>query len=112
MSGDSPAEVNDAKFAKLQERHSRAAEDRKFVPVFLSIEAFLQVSESQIKAAISSFPTGYAGGLDGLLSQHMSNPLNCLEVGPALLTEIMYIVYLLLRSNCTPASISIYLVKL
>ena len=70
LSDDTLAEVNDVTFANLQEaRNSHTAENRRNVPDPLSIDAYLQVSESKIKAAISSFPTGSSSGTDGLLPQ-------------------------------------------
>ena len=107
LSDDTLAEVNDATFAKLQDRHPHAAENRQNVPDPLPAEACLQVFECDVKAAISSFPTGSAGGPDGLRPQHVSDLLNCLEAGPALLTEITAVVNLLLQGNCTSSIIPI-----
>ena len=50
--------MNDATYAKLQGRHPHAAENRRNFPVPLPIGAYLQVSESQVKTAISSFLAG------------------------------------------------------
>ena len=88
MSDDILAEVNEAIFTKLQERHPHAAEIKRNVPVPLSIKACLLVSESEVKANISKFPADSAGSSDELRLQHVSDLLNYLEVGLALLTEI------------------------
>ena len=55
----------------------------------------LQVSDSEVKAAISSFPTSSVGGPDGLCLQHVPDLLNCLAVGPALYSERTTIINLL-----------------
>ena len=86
MSDDALTEVNDVTFTKLQERHLHSDESRRNFPMLLHIKAFLQESESEFKAPHSSFPTGFAGDPNG--PQHVSDLLNCLEVGPTLLTEI------------------------
>ena len=99
--------MNDAKFAKLQERHPHIAENRRNVPIPLSIEACLLFSESEVKAVVSSFLIGSAGGPDGLRPLHVLDLLNSLEVGPAILTEITTIFNLLPCGDCAPAIIPI-----
>ena len=67
----------------------------------MPIEACLQVPESEVKAAISSFPIGSASGPDG--PQHVSDLLNCLEVGFDLHFSLKktIIMKLLLQGTCT-----------
>ena len=92
--------VKDAIFAKLVERHTHATENRRNVPDPLSVKVCFQASKYEVRAAISCFPAGSAGG-------PMSDLLK-----PALLTEIMTIINLLLQGNCTSAVLPIYSVEM
>jgi len=59
-----------------------------------------QVEESDVEAAIRSFPSGFAGGPDGLRPQHLLELLNHRDTSSALLKEMTGFTNILLRGAC------------
>jgi hypothetical protein len=100
-SDDKPADNNEAVYMKLVERHPLAAPDRAPVSDPLPGNIInLQVTEKEVMHAIRSFPSGSAGGPDGLRPQHVLDMVKCADTGPALLTSITALVNALLRGQC------------
>jgi hypothetical protein len=100
-SDDKPADNNEAVYRQLVERHPSAAPDRAPVSDHLPGNIInLQVTEKEVMHAIRSFPSGSAGGPDGLRPQHVLDMVKCADTGPALLTSITELVNALLRGQC------------
>src|SRR6218665_2169140 len=59
-----------------------------------------QVEESDVAAPIRSFPSGSAGGPDGLRPQHLLELANHRETSSALLKEMTGFINILLRGAC------------
>ncbi len=98
-SDDTPAEICDQTFADLQSKHPTPPPDRQPVPPPPDTEP-LQLSESNIRALISTFPAGSAGGPDGLRPQHLLELIKSAEAGPALVSSVTALTNLLLNGIC------------
>ena len=107
LSEDKPAADNDDTLNKLRERHPLAPVNRKASTNPQLIGNCLQVSEADVKKAISSFPNGSSGGPDCLRPQHVCDMVSSRDAGPALLTVITAFVNMLLRGQCAPDVIPI-----
>ena len=105
LSEDKLSEINDETFEKLQERHPMAPTNRRPTPS--PPDHCLQVTESEVMAAIRSFPAGSAGGPDGLRPQHIADLVNCLDSGPTLLKHITAVINLLLQGKCALAAVPV-----
>ena len=60
----------------------------------------LTVTHKEVTAAIRSFPSGSAGGSDGLRPQHLVDLLNCRESGLDLVARLTDFVNLMLEGKC------------
>ena len=60
----------------------------------------LTVTHKEVTAAIRSFPSGSAGGSDGLRPQHLVDLLNCRESGFDLVARLTDFVNLMLEGKC------------
>ena len=74
-SNDRPATANNATIVALRARHPPIATDRMPLPSPQVYNA-LQVTETELIAAIKSFPAGSAGGPDGIRPQHIIDLTN------------------------------------
>lgn len=107
-SDDKPVYDNDVVFNKLFERHPLAAPDKILsVAPELDSSINLQVTENEVLRAINSFPSGSAGGPDGLRPQHIADLVKCADAGRALLSSITALVNTLLRGQCAPEVIPV-----
>ena len=61
-----------------------------------------QVEQLDVEAAIRSFPSGSAGGPDGLRPQHLLELINHRESSSALLRQLTEFINILLRGACPP----------
>jgi len=68
----------------------------------------LIVSADEVLKAVSSFPTGSSGGLDGLSPQHLKSLVNCRQGGSALLNQVTIFVNMLLAGSCPPEVAKIF----
>jgi len=103
-SSDSPALNSQETFEVLQEKHPKAASDRS-VPVYpFDNDAFKSrvVNTGDIMKAISSFPSGSAGGPDGLLPQHLKDLTGKQTADTRLLSSLTAFVNLLLSTKVAP----------
>ena len=68
----------------------------------------LQVTETELIAAIKSFPAGSAGGPDGIRPQHILDLTNNQEAGPALVTSLTTFINMLLAGCCPDTVIPVF----
>jgi len=80
MSGDSPAVPSLESLKALGEKHPPASSDLTDL-ITPQPDRCLSVDESEVRKAILSFPSGSAGGPDGLRPQHIRDMLLCQESG-------------------------------
>lgn len=100
-SSDTPASDNDLNVSALRSKHPSAAPGRGPLPVPDNYVA-IQISDADIVNTIRSFPSGSAGGPDGLRPQHFLDLINNKEAGPSLITAITRFVNMLLSGKCHP----------
>ena len=103
-SGDSLAIDNAQTYQSLCDRHPRAPGDRIPSPDPSMIPA-VQFTEEDVIAAIRSFPTGSAGGPDGVCPQHLRDFTSNKETGPTLITSLTAFINLLMQGKC-PSSVT------
>ena len=68
----------------------------------------LQVTETELIAAIKSFPAGSAGGPDGIRPQHILDLTNNQEAGLALVTSLTTFINMLLVGRCPDTVIPVF----
>ena len=90
--------------AKLQDKHPSASLDPVDLPP-PSQAGCLLVDENEVRCAVLSFPSGSAGGPDGLRPQHIRDMLLCREAGSDFLTALTAFVNLVLAGGC-PADVA------
>jgi hypothetical protein len=66
------------------------------------------VDEAVVKYAVSSFPAGSSGGLDGLRPQHLKDLVNCCPEGSELLSVLTQFTNLLLAGRCHPEIMPVF----
>ena len=106
-SDDRPATDNNATVIALRARHPPMATDRMPLPSPQVYNA-LQVTETELIAAIKSFPAGSAGGPDGIRPQHILDLTNNQEAGPALVTSLTTFINMLLAGRCPDTVIPVF----
>jgi len=104
MSDDTPASPSVESLAKLQDKHPSASLDPVDLPP-PSQAGCLLVDENEVRRAVLSFPSGSAGGPDGLRPQHIRDMLLCREAGSDFLTALTAFVNLVLAGGC-PADVA------
>jgi hypothetical protein len=103
-SEESPAVPSMNSFRNLQTKHPPGSLDNASLPV-PGHTGHLAVLESDVKKAILSFPSGSAGGPDGLRPQHLKDLLLCRESGSDFLSDLTLFVNSALEGRC-PEDIS------
>ena len=68
----------------------------------------LQVTETELIAAIKSFSAGSVGGPGGIRPQHILDLTNNLEAGPALVTSLTTFINMLLTGRCPDFVIPVF----
>ena len=102
-SGESPAVDNAQTYQSVCDRHPHAPVDRIPSPDPSKFPA-AQFTED-VTATIRSFPTGSAGGPDGVRPQHLRDLTTNKETGPALVTSLTAFINLLMQGKC-PSSVT------
>ena len=105
-SSDTIAAPDAVSLEKLRLLHPEAPADRRKSPT-TTIKP-LSVSQGLIKAAIMSFPSGSAGGPDGLRPQHLKDLLSRSDDTGPLLSSITAFINVLLAGN-VPSSVRPFL---
>ena len=106
-SDDRPATDNNATVIALRARHPPMTTDRMPLPSPQVYNA-LQVTETELIAAIKSFPAGSAGGPDGIRLQHILDLTNNQEAGPALVASLTTFINMLLAGRCPHTVIPVF----
>ena len=75
-SDETLADFSKDTFRKLNDKHPHCPANRRAFPQPTVDEDSICVSRSEVRAAVSSFPTGSAGGLCGLRPQHLKDCLS------------------------------------
>ena len=102
-SEESLAESNLDTLNKLKEKHPAANSNGSSAPLPSSVNTqALQVTENEVLKAVRSFPSGSAGGPDGIRPQHLVELVTCKESAPNFLPALTSFVNLLLRGVCPP----------
>jgi hypothetical protein len=97
-SDEKPAEYSDATFTALQDKHpSRPVDSR---PAAAPLPDSLQMDAREVIRAIRSFPSGSAGGQDGLRPQHLRDLLGKGDGVDELAEAMTDFVNLLLKGKC------------
>ena len=87
-SDESFAPVNATTLGLLKEKHPHRHPFSSNPPPLGHHNSFSEVSPSQFRIAIQSFPSGSAGGPDGLRSQHLRNlDFSCSGLGSSLILD-------------------------
>ena len=86
---------------KLKEKHPPPSTNRILVPGTGDTFA-LQVSESEVIKAVPSFPSGSAGGPDGIRPQHIRELATCKESASTFVPALTAFVNCLLTGDCPP----------
>jgi len=60
----------------------------------------MSVDEAEVRQVVLSFPTGSAGGPDGLRPQHIRDMLMCQETGAEFLSVLTDFVNLVITGRC------------
>ena len=106
-SDDRPATDDDANIVALRARHSPMATDRMLLPSPRVYNA-LQATETELIAAIKSFPAGFASGPDDIRPKHILDLTNNQEAGPALVTSHTTFINMLLVERCLDTVIPVF----
>ena len=98
-SDDSIAADNPETLQSLRDKHPSNRENLS-APLDPSSTQALQISENDITKAVRSFPTGSAGGPDGIRPQHIQELINDRIAGPVLLPALTAFINMLLKGEC------------
>lgn len=101
FSTDTLAPASPETLAILKEKHPLPAADLIFPDAPLDSDVAVEVSALDLLAAVRSFQTGSAGGLDGLAPQHLKDLLSSAsgETGEALLRDLTSLTNLMLSGQ-------------
>ena len=91
----------------LQEKHPPASGKIDDLPS-PPRSGFLEVSEDDVRKAISSFPAGSSGGPDGIRPQHIKDLIQCQEAGADLLSALTLFTNTVLEGRCPPDIATIF----
>jgi hypothetical protein len=94
-----PAQVCQQTYAELRSKHPSPPPDSPPIPAPPDTQP-IQITETEIRNLIRTFPAGSAGGPDGLRPQHVLELINSPDAGPALVLAITAFVNLLLKGTC------------
>ncbi|XP_055352279.1 uncharacterized protein LOC129598413 [Paramacrobiotus metropolitanus] len=74
----------------LRSKHSDAPVDTNFpVPAENDVPTFAPITAAEVISAVFSFPSGSAGGLDGLRPQHLKDMLSCKDAAESQLCSAL-----------------------
>ena len=104
---DRPVTDNDATIVALRARHPLMATDRMPLPSPRVYNA-LQVTETELIAAVKSFSAGSVGGPDGIQPQHILDLTNNQEAGPALVPSLTTFINMLLAERSLDTVIPVF----
>ncbi|XP_047029514.1 uncharacterized protein LOC124637199 [Helicoverpa zea] len=105
----SEVEYKSETVAALESKHPAASDDLSFPDPPAPDSDNLSITANQLCAAVGSFRSGSAGGLDGLTPQHLKD-LTCSsagEAGESLLKELTALINLMLSGNVNGAVIDV-----
>lgn len=102
LTSDDSVAANDATtFAKLLDKHPPAHSEQNFTSLPNGpYSCSLQVTEQEVLKAARSFPSGSAGGPDGIRPQHLVDMLSCKDSLSLFLSNLTKFVNFLLRGQC------------
>ena len=103
-SEEDPAVPSAQNLALLLEKHPPATKSTSDLPL-PSQFASMSVTESEVRRAVLSFPSGSAGGPDGLRPQHVRDLILCRESGPEFLRSLTAFTNTVLSGGC-PSNIA------
>jgi len=103
-SDENPSTPSEQTWTKLKDKHPAASKPLDGLPCPTQF-ASISVSELDVRRAALSFPTGSAGGPDGLRPQHIRDLLLSSVSGPELLSALTAFVNLVLAGGC-PARVA------
>ena len=98
-SNDRPVKADPETLEELLAKHPVPPPDRPCVTTKHTAAPY-QAAEEQVLGQIRSFPLGSSGGPDGLRPQHLSDLVNCAEIGSELISAITGLINLLLAGEC------------
>ena len=96
VSDDTMAECNDVNHQLLQQKHPAAQKVRE--PRQLMATS-LQISTDSVQASVLSFPSGSAGGVDGLRPQHLKDMLHSPTMGDTFLSTLTHFINFVLAGG-------------
>lgn len=101
FSGDTIAPYCTDTIQSLKDKHPPAATNLHFPEPPQPCDVTIEVTPQDVAAAVSSFQSGSAGGLDGLSPQHLKDVLSGIsgEVGEVLLRDLTALVNLMLSGQ-------------
>jgi len=100
-SEDKPALNTDSVYAQLVDKHPAPLSDRGSIPDPQPTVA-VEMTEEEVIRAVRSFPTGSAGGPDGIRPQHILEMVSCRESGSELRSALTGFVNYLLQGHIHP----------
>jgi hypothetical protein len=98
-SDEHPAADSAETLQALRDCHPPPPTDRTPLPDPGQLLA-VQFSESDVAAAIRSFPAGSSGGPDGIRPQHLRDLISNKETGSSLVTALTALINLLMNGSC------------
>jgi len=79
--------------------------------IIIIVKHHLPVSESEVKRAVLSFPSGSAGGTDSLRPQHLKDLISCRESGSDFGSALTQFVNIVLEGRCPKQYAQSFLVQ-